>query len=110
MKHQFKILTRRREGQSHRETKVTIDWAGISREDLMTLAKNALVNDLQARIQKSTGPFPEEVTLVARELVHHEPEALMQYRPVEKKVAIDKELEKLLKKLHPDELKLLLGN
>lgn len=114
MKHHFKILARRNSDRGHREVKVTIDWTGISREDLMVLAKNALVNDLHARIQKSKGAWQEEVLLVARELVHHEPEALLQYQPREPRQhqpsAQQRHIESMLKLLSPEELRVLLSN
>jgi len=102
----FKILTRKKEGQSHRETEVTIDWNGISREDLMVLAKNALVQDLQARIQKNMfNHFPEKVTIVAKDMVHKESVALWEYKPAPVKIPAG--LERLLEGLSQDELRKL---
>ena len=107
MKHFFKILARRNAETSHREVKVTIDWTGVTREDLMILAKNAIVNDIHAGIRKGTGCFPAEITVIARNAVRHEPPALMEYQPKAPKV--DDKLNDLLKKLSPEELKLLLA-
>lgn len=115
MKVEFKILTRKREGQSHRETLVTIDWTGVSKEDLMILAKNALVQDLQARIQKEFSQFPAEYTVIAKDVVHRESAALWQYQPREPRQQeshndkASRELDKLLSQLSLDELKLLIS-
>ena len=115
MKAEFKILTRRREGQSHRETQVTIDWTGISKEDLMILAKNALVQDLQARIQKEFQQFPSEYVIIAKDVVHKESAALWQYQPRElgpaklPSVVVDKKLDAILRKLSAEDLKVLLA-
>lgn len=111
----FKILTKKKAGQSHRETEVTIDWHGISVDDLKILAKNAIVQDLQARIRaEEFSSFPENVTIVAKDIVHRESAALWEYQPsimreVEASNNIDKKLEKMLKKLSPDELRALLA-
>lgn len=105
-KQTFKILTRKKEGQSHRETEVTIDWTGISREDLMILAKNALVQDLQARIQKNMfNHFPEKHTIHAKEMVHKDSVALFDYRPAPIKIPAG--LERLLEGMSQEELKKL---
>jgi hypothetical protein len=106
MKHFFKILARRNRDCSHREIKVTIDWTGITKEDLMVLAKNALINDIHASVRKGEGPFPTELFISAKDVVHHDSPALMEYQPPPPKV--DKKLEELLKQLSPDELKMAL--
>lgn len=116
MKCIFKILTKKKEGQSHRETEVTIDWTGISREDLMVLAKNAIVADLQAKIQRGMfDTFPVKTTIIAKDVVQHDSVALWQYQPREtrpssptgSKSTLDA-LEKALAKLSPEERKVLL--
>lgn len=105
----FKILTQKKEGQSHRETEVTIDWTGITREDLMVLAKNALVQDLQARIQKNMfNHFPEKHTIIARDMVHKESVALWAYRPAPVKIPAG--LERLLEGLDPETIRKLLAS
>jgi hypothetical protein len=116
VKAEFKILTKKREGQSHRETLVTIDWSGISKEDLMILAKNALVQDLQARIQKEFQQFPTEYMIIAKDVVHKESAALWQYQPREPRQQPEfpeskslRELHKLLDGLPKEELELLLS-
>lgn len=104
----FKILTRKKEGQSHRETEVTIDWTGISHEDLVILAKNSLVQDLQARIQKGMfDTFPETHLIVAKSYVHRESAALMDYKP---KIKIPAGLERLLEGLSQEQLRELFAN
>jgi hypothetical protein len=50
---------------------VTIDWTGITEHQLKLLAKQLLVHDLQAKIQKGDFEnFPTEITIVAVEEVH----------------------------------------
>lgn len=110
MKHTFKILTRKKDSQSHRETEITIDWSGVSVDDLKILAKNAIVQDLQARIRHGEfDTFPVKVEIIARNVVHHESAALWEFKalpPKEKKV--DPVLEALLKNLTADEIKALM--
>lgn len=113
----FKILTKKKEGQSHRETEVTIDWRGISEDDLKILAKSAIVRDLQAKIQAGVfDTFPDKVEVVAKDLIRHDPAGQWEYQPNAVRSAnhstistIDKKLEKLLQELSPEELKALLA-
>lgn len=111
----FKILTKKKEGQSHRETEVTIDWHGVDVDDLKILAKNAIVQDLQARIRAAEfSSFPTNVTIIAKDIVHRESAALWEYQPDIIRAGnpisnIDKKLEKMLKELSPDELRALMA-
>lgn len=63
----FKILTRI--GQGHHETDVTIDWTGITEEELKVLARATLVRDLQIHLQ--TGDYMEFATIIARQQVFY---------------------------------------
>lgn len=111
----FKILTKKNSG--HRETEVTINWNGVSVEDLKILAKSAIIRDLQAKIQAGVfDTFPEKVEVVAKNLIHHDSPAEWEYREPPKKPQGEKEkspankdLEKLLKKLSPAELRALMN-
>ena len=105
----FKILTKK--GSGHRETEVTLDWTGVTEEQLKLLARNALIHDLQARIVKDIIPFPEKVTLSAVELANRRPVALDRWQPPESTVTVktSKTLEALLRQLSPDELLKLLA-
>lgn len=107
----FTILTRREKKASHRTTEVTIDWDGITEYQLRLLARNALIHDLQAQIQKKDEVFPEKVTLIARERVFLEPPSLVKFMPVKRavEVKVSKGLEDLLKNLTKEELRELLG-
>ena len=106
--HNFKILTRRRRGEGHRETCVHIDWDGITVEHLRILAKIAIVHNIQARIYNSTEPVPKEVHIVAKDCVHEEPAALVRFQPQPVKSLADTQLAKLLSTLSPEELRNLL--
>jgi hypothetical protein len=105
----FKILTQRKKGESHRETLVTIDWDGVSEDQLRTLARRALVYNFQCSIKKDpTGPFPETVTLVARNAAEdHTPVMEIIFAPQVPKVKAAKDLdwEDMFVKLSPAELK-----
>lgn len=80
MTERFEILTRKKEGQSHRKTMVTIDWSGITERQLKLLAKQLLVYDLQARIQRGDFEnFPAEITIVAKEEIHEEKVCLQKF-------------------------------
>lgn len=105
----FKILTQRKKGESHRETLVTIDWDGVSEGQLRTLARRALVYNFQCSIKKDpTGPFPETVTLVARDAADdHTPVMEIIFAPTvpKSKHAKDLSWDDVLGKLSPEELK-----
>lgn len=120
MRTTFKILTKKREGQSHRETEVTIDWNGVSLDDLKILAKSAIVRDLQAKIQAGVfDTFPEKVEVVARELIKHDGPAEWEYQQPSKARQYEtpspqvskavRQLDELLKTLSQDELRRLAG-
>ncbi len=110
MRHSHIILLQRKPHQAHRDLKITIDWAGISREDLMILAKNAIMHDVCWRVKHEEGPFPDEVIVMAKEQVHREPVVLSQFAPPKpkpsKRVA---ELADLLAGLSEEEKTVLLG-
>jgi len=90
----FKVLTAK-PGQAHRETEVTIDWTGMTEEKLLTLAKWALVADMQARFVKGDLPIPAKHDIVAAEGFHAEPPAMMKYMAQPKKSNLDLILEKM---------------
>ena len=80
MRESFEILTRKKTGQSHRKTLVTIDWTGITEQELKFLAKQLLVYDLQARIQNGNFEgFPQEITINAVDEVHIEKVCMKRY-------------------------------
>lgn len=111
MKHTFKVLTQKKRGSAHHETEVTIDWTGVSHEDLMLLAKAALVYDMQAQFVASPEAIPEKFEITAANVVRHAPPVLMKYTPKPKKSpGIPPELEKYLQTLSAAELKVLLGD
>lgn len=108
-KDSFRILTKR--GSGHRETEVTIDWDGITPEQLKLLARNAIVHDLQARISKLSETFPEKAFIKASDVANRRPVALDQWQPPESTttIKVDDKLEALLKKLSPEEVLQLLS-
>jgi hypothetical protein len=113
MQDKFKILTRRKKGESHRETEVTIDWDGVTESQLRILARRALVYNFQCSIQKDpTGPFPEAVILTARdEAQDHTPVMEIIFAPRARNCSNwtgKPDLEDLMKVLSPEELLVLL--
>lgn len=111
----FPILTRNADGRGHVKTKVTIDWEGISVDQLRILARNSLIHDLQVRIRDKVikGPDAQSVYIVARNEVHEPNLARLKLMPKREKAEIDAvisdKLGELLKNLSPEELKQLLG-
>ena len=107
----FKILTQRHKGESHRQTEVTIDWSGVSERDLKVLAKRAIVYNLQVHIQKCLeGPFPTEVKISAAEAAaDHTPAMRIVFAPKVPRVLAKDQLDELLARLTPEELKELEG-
>lgn len=109
----FNILARRKREQAHRNIEVTIDWSGITEDELKILARNALIHNLHHEIRTGDGPFPEKVMICARAQVRKPPEALEQYDPARLKkptVKVDAKLEIALKGLTREELITLLGS
>lgn len=112
----FTILTR--VGQGHRETTISIDWNGISIEELKVLARATLVKGLQDRMR--AGEFSDTVRIIARQQVFYK-QAQGQKRewpkawtsgtdkPVKQKRSPDDPLLKLLQLLTPEEQLALLG-
>jgi hypothetical protein len=105
--HQFRVLTRKNEFSSHHQTEVTIDWTDVKPEDLMFLAKSALVYDMQARFAKSTEKVPSEWTIKASEMVK-KPLELKKYSPKPHKDKATLDLETLLRTYSMEELLVLL--
>lgn len=105
----FRILTQRDKKGAHAETLVTIDWTGITQEELYSLARMALIHDMQARFVKDKSPIPEKLTIYAATQVHKPSPAMVKYCPPEPKLKKETmDLEKLLEKLSPEELRILL--
>lgn len=110
----FKIYTRKHPKAAHAVVEVTIDWSGISEEDLRTLARNALVHNLHAEVAKMEGPIPERMMICAAAQVHRPPAAQEIYDPARLKkpkveVPMDDKLRKALSGMSKDELKELFG-
>ena len=106
----FHILTCRRKGESHHETALTIDWTGITDNELKILARNALIHDFQARcVRDKKNPVPERATIIAKNMVHQPPVALLKYTAPPPKVQLSREMQQLMKMLTPQELLVLLG-
>lgn len=110
----FTILTSRGKGKAHVETKVVIDWNGITVEQLHVLARNSLIHDLQLRIreEKLKGEMAQSAILIAKDEVYEPNPArlkLMPPRPkAEKEALLEDKMTELLKMLSPEELKTLL--
>jgi hypothetical protein len=98
------ILVQKKPHQSHHEVKVIIDWAGVSRQDLEILARNALLYDLQFNLRRSESPLPEEVVIDVRSVVQREMPCLTQFNPPPPKPSKKvQELLEALKGLSPEE-------
>ncbi len=104
-----KILARKSKEQAHKEVEVTLDWSGVSRQDLEILARNALLYDLHCQFRISKDPIPETVFIAVREVVHHEPVMLTQYNPVPRETRKVKELLDLMSVLTEEERVALMG-
>jgi hypothetical protein len=105
------ILVQKKPHQSHHEVKVVIDWAGVSRDDLAILARNALIYDLQHNLRKSEDPLPEEVIINVKDIVHHEMRCVTQFNPPPPKPSKQfQDLLEALKGLSKEEQAILLGN
>ncbi len=100
------VLTQPAKGKSHRKTAITIDWHNVTVDDLFSLARNALVADAMARMQKAE-EFPDTLRVVAKEHVHRPSAAVEKYSYIPPKLKLDKELERFLGGLSPSELKAL---
>lgn len=105
MKTTISILTQKKKASGHVKTEVIIDWADVTEDDLRILARNALIHDLQARFCKSLKPIPDKATVRAKDWIHEPSAALVKYQPPVR--ILDKELERLLKALTPEELRTL---
>lgn len=110
MKHTFNVLTRRDCAAGHENTELTIDWTGITEQELYKLAQNALVHDFQARMVKEKRALPEKYTIVAKQQVHEPPAALLKYCPKPAKPKIDKTLAAAFAGLTREELEILLSS
>lgn len=120
---EFEIFTQKEKGQSHRKTKVRIDWSGITQEQMMVLARNLIIYEIQTRIKKGYfHPFPEQVVINATDFVHQEmicnqqlsvPESWKSGTDKPKKMASRQDtvdtLQKMLSKLSPADLAILLS-
>ena len=64
----IRILTQKHRGAAHAETKITIDWEGITHDELVILARRALIYQFQIGVQKDLIPgVPEAAHFIARE-------------------------------------------
>jgi hypothetical protein len=107
----IRILTQRRKGEAHAETLVTIDWTGITQEELYSLARNALIHDMQARFVKDMAPIPEKHTILACVQVHKPSPAMVKYTPPPPKpTKMAPGLDELLANLSQEEIEILLGS
>ena len=109
MQTEIRILTRRENRKEHHETLLTIDWTGITREQLMVLAQWAITHEVQARFYKAEENPPEKHTVVASTLVNNEPSILKKYAPIPKKVRIEKSVLAVFEGMDLEEIKKLLG-
>lgn len=102
----FKLLTQCQKGQSHRETVVTIDWDGITEQQLKTIARAHFIHVLQTQWKFEEKKVPEKVTVRAAEMVHAEIFVPREYTPRKKMSPF----ELLMKDLSPDDLAELIAN
>jgi beta-galactosidase/beta-glucuronidase len=114
MNEQITILTKKTKHGSHHQTKVTINWEGVTQNDLMILARRALIYNFQVGVTKDLIPgVPEIFYINAHDAADDKtPHLTVVFAPkVEKPQEWKDEgpdLESLLAKLSPEELKVLL--
>lgn len=107
----FSILTQKAKGHAHAETKITIDWTGITEEQLRILARRCLVYQFQLAVQRDFIPgVPDATTIVARDhAVDRTPVIEVVFAPKVKKVTAMPEdtIEDMIARLSDEERKLL---
>lgn len=112
----IKVLTQKKKGGNHYQTELTLDWSEVTYEDLLVLARNALVHEFQARVVKGCKDYldlerdkvPEKFTIRAKDWVDLTPVMVAKYTPQPPNV------QKLLKQfldagLTPEDIKVMLG-
>jgi len=107
------ILTCRSKGQGHQKTVLTIDWSGISEEQLRVLARSAIIHSLQHLYRQPLHSVPEEHVVKAVDFVKGELHEVLIDRPKpvrqQLKGAMETKLEQMLAALSPQEREQLLG-
>lgn len=111
MKTEHRFLTRREGKKGHHETKLFINWEGVTEKQLRTLAAWAIIHEMQARYYKDPDHKPPEQDEVDASLIAQEkPMLAMKYAPPPPPaMKLSKEFENLLKQLSQEELRMLLG-
>lgn len=71
----FEILTK--VGTGHRKTVVSIDWQGITQDEMMVLARATLVRDFQERLKQN--PAHESAHIIARQQVFYKQQKEKEY-------------------------------
>lgn len=111
MKTEQRILTRKLTSKQHYETLVVIDWAGVTQEQLMTMAQWAIIHELQARYAKGDMEIPEKERVSAVEVAKEKPVMLLKFSPPPSRpIKLDKQTQALFDTLTKEELLLLLGS
>lgn len=112
-KEETKILTRKRAHASHHETKLFIDWTGITTEQLKTLARRALIYNFQCAVQKDEiASVPEVHHISAIEAAgDHTPIIHRVFAPKVEKLKTDQwpedKMDTLIERLTPEEKAML---
>jgi hypothetical protein len=106
---EIRILTKRENKRGHCETKLTIDWSGVTAEQMLQIAQWAVIHEMQARYFKAEQNPPEKETVKVSDLIHDKPMILAKFTPAPPKVKVSKQLEDLLQQLSPEEIATLLA-
>ena len=109
MKTDIRLLTRREGKKTHHETVLTIDWSGVTEEQLRTLAQWAIVHEVQARFFKGEQEPPETHLVKVAELAREQPTLNLKWCPPPPKIKFSKEFADLLAGLTPEEKEKLEG-
>jgi hypothetical protein len=114
-KEQITILTKKTKHGSHQETKVFIDWTGITEAELIILARRALIYNFQIGVTKDLIPgVPEHYVVDAKAAAEDRtPHMVVVFAPKVEKCKDGSwddpnDIEKLLDRLSPEERKVLL--
>ncbi|MBT9139093.1 MAG: hypothetical protein DDT31_01673 [Syntrophomonadaceae bacterium] len=99
------MADKRKKGSSHEETDLVISWDTITPSDMKKLAQIAIVHNWQSMAIRSKTKLPEKVSINAADCIHEPAYCLIPFAP-KAKVAnpVDKQLEKLLSGLSPEQL------
>lgn len=91
------VLTKKQNGAGHHSTEVSIDFSGLSQEQILLLARARVVDRWQREVKAGHTVIPSEITLNAADYV--QPERVISDEPLNLPKPKDYALERLLEGL-----------